>query len=363
MSAQRKKVGLALGSGAARGFSHVGVIRVLEQAGIPVDYVAGTSIGAIVGAVYAAGALEHGEEFIETLDWKKMTLLLDPLFPVSGLLGGKRLEKLFDSLLQGKRLEEFALPFAAVAADVATGEEVVLTSGDAVKAVRASMALPGIFTPVYWEDRFLVDGGIVTPVPVQAVQNLGADVVIAVNLVADMSSRSYISTVKDTGKRLQAIEATPMTENTFWENLFPPKQPDADASAKVPEFLKETVEKSKSFVEERTQTLEQWIDERVERGRSVLRERGALISEWFTKDKDTADFPDIFSILLNSINIMQCEIARSCLQRHPADIVLDPKLGHVRLYDFDTVQECLQEGERVARDALPQIKQALRTAE
>jgi len=125
---ERRKVGLALGSGSARGFSHIGIIRALEEEGIPIDCVAGTSIGAIVGAVYAAaGTLRDYEKVLKDFDWKRVAFLLDPLLPVSGLLGGKRLEKLFHSLLQKKNIEDFLSPFAAVAADVATGEEVVLT--------------------------------------------------------------------------------------------------------------------------------------------------------------------------------------------------------------------------------------------
>ena len=110
-----KKLGLALGGGAARGFAHVGVIRVLEGAGIPIHCVAGTSIGAIIGGMYAADKLDATEELINTLDWKKVTRFLDPLLPVSGLLGGKRLEALFASFLQDANIEDFAVPFAAVA--------------------------------------------------------------------------------------------------------------------------------------------------------------------------------------------------------------------------------------------------------
>jgi NTE family protein len=349
------KIGLALGSGSARGFSHIGVIRVLKAEGIPINCVAGTSIGAIIGSIYAAGALQNGEELLEKFDWKKVMFLIDPLLPLSGLLGGKPIEKLLNTLLQEKNIEDFPLPFAAVAADVATGEEVVLTKGNAVKAVRASMSLPGIFTPVFFQGRFLVDGGIVSPVPVRATKMLGADIVIAVSLAAEMSSRTYISTVKDAAKQFQAIEKAQVDEKNFFENLLSAKY----LGTGIPEFLKDTIEKGKSFVEERTQALEQWFDEKVERGRAALKENPSFFREWLIKEDDSADLPDIFSVLFNSMNIMQFEIAKSSLHQDPPDILLSPELGTVRLLDFDKAEECIQEGERVARAALPKIKRAI----
>jgi NTE family protein len=352
----RRKVGLALGSGSARGFAHIGIIRVLEAEGIPIDCVAGTSIGAIVGSVYAAGRFREGQKFVENLDLKKLSTLLDPLLPLSGLLGGKSLEKVFNSLLQHEQIEHFPLPFAAIATDVATGEEVILTTGDAVKAVRASMSLPGIFTPVFFQDRFLVDGGLVSPVPVNAAKMLGADVVIAVNLAAEMISRSYISTVKNTAEQFQAIEEARADEKRLFEHLLTAKSLSTNG---LPEFLKKPLEKSRTFVGEQAQAFEQWIDETVEKGKAVLEEKRSLFSEWLLKEENAANLPDIFSVLFNSINIMQFEIARSTLKQMPPDILLSPKLGKVRLLDFDKVEDCIQEGERVTREALPQIREKL----
>lgn len=354
----RKKLGLALGSGSARGFSHIGVIRVLEEARIPIDCIAGTSIGAIVGAFYAAGKLEHYEEFSRQLAWKEiLNFMLDPLFPVSGLLSGKKLEKFFISFLQDQRIEDFAMPFAAIAADVVTGEEIILTQGNAVKAIRASMSLPGIFTPVYLQDRFLVDGGLVSPVPVHAARTLGADVVIAVNLTAEMSKRTLISSVKTTAEHFQALERARDERNKPRENSD--QQEKKAIGIELPGFVRDTVVKGKNFVEEQAQALEQWFDEKVERGRSVVEETSSLFSDWFKKDEKTADLPNIFGVIFNSINIMQYEIARSRLRHDPANVLLEPDLAHIRLLDFDRAEECILEGERVARAALPQIRQLL----
>ncbi|MCP4403375.1 MAG: patatin family protein [bacterium] len=346
----RKKVGLALGSGSARGFSHIGVIRVLEAEGIPIDCIAGTSIGAIVGAVYASGMLPKGEEFLKDFDWKDMTALLDPLFPVSGLLGGKRIEKLLRSFLGNRHIEDFPLSFAAVAADVASGEEVVFTHGDAVKAIRASMSMPGIFAPVFLENRFLVDGGLVSPVPVEVARRLGADVVIAVNLAPEMAKRSYISLDEQLQK-----SSSQAKERGIGEAVG---DVEKEKSA-MPDFLKETIEKGRSFVEEQTQVVEQWIDEKVEKGKDVLSEKNSFLGEWIMKKENPAGLPDIFSVLFNSINIMQDHIAKSSLRHYPPEILLNPDLAKVRLLDFGEIDQCIHEGERVAREALSAIKETL----
>lgn len=355
----RKKVGLALGSGSARGFSHVGILRVFEEAGIPIDCLAGTSIGAIVGAFYAADVLDGYEEFLRQLDWKEaLNFMIDPLLPVSGLLSGKKLEKLFTSLLEDKKIEDFALPFAAIAADVVTGEEVILTRGNAVKAIRASMSIPGIFTPVYLQDRFLVDGGIVSPIPIQAARQLGAEVVIAVNLTAEMAKRTHISSVKATAEQFEAFEEARIENDSIGERVE--RKDDRAVGLILPGFLKNTVVKGRDFVEEQAQALEHWIDEKVEQGRSVVEKRSSLFSEWFKKDEKSAELPNIFGVIFNSINIMQYEIAKSALREDPPDILLEPDLAKIRLLDFEHVEECIREGERVARAALPQIQQLLK---
>lgn len=333
-----KKIGVALGSGAARGFAHIGILRALQAEGIPIDCVAGTSMGAIVGAVYAAGALPEMEKILEHFTWKEMRALLDPLFPTSGLLGGKHIEKLLGRLLNSQRIEAFSTPFAAVAADVATGKEVVLTSGDAVTAVRASMAIPGIFTPVFLDGRFLVDGGIVTPVPVQAARNLGAEIVIAVNLAGDMGKRSYIK---------------PPAEHSPSRNSGKPDEPN------LPPFLKGAIEKGRSLLEEHTQSVEEWFEERVERGREVLQDKAPFFGDWLKKGDESVEFPDIFRVLFNSINIMQDYLTKAGFVQFPPDVLLTPDLADMRLVDFHKPQEGIREGERVVREALPQIRAAL----
>ncbi len=347
MNPLRKKLGLALGSGSARGFAHIGILRVLRNEGLPVDCIAGTSMGAIVGAAYAAGALPQVEALLEKFDWKNMAGLLDPQIPVSGLFGGKHIEKLLRTLLGDLRIEEFSIPFAAIAADVATGEEVIFTSGDAVKAVRASMSIPGIFTPVPDEHRFLVDGGIVTPVPVRAARMLGADVVIAVNLAAEMSKRSYIKSpeqIEEEQRRNDAAEKA--LSLRAGETALPP-------------FLRDALQKGRSLIEGPAQVVEEWFDDKVERGREVLSEKASFLSDWVKKDESGLDLPDMFRVIFNSINIMQGYLAEANFAQSPPDILLVPDLAEIRLVDFNKPQECIRKGEEIAREALPQIRAAL----
>lgn len=180
--AARPKIGLALGGGAARGFAHIGVIKMLEAQGIVPDVVVGTSAGAVVGALYAAGldAFAIQKAAIQ-LDEK---LFADWTFGGRGLLKGEALQEYINQHIHRRTLEKLAKPFATVATDLATGERVVFRTGDTGMAVRASAAVPGVFQPAQFNGRSYVDGGLTSPVPVVAAREMGADFVIAVDISA-----------------------------------------------------------------------------------------------------------------------------------------------------------------------------------
>jgi NTE family protein len=187
MDLARKKIGLALGSGAARGFAHLGILKTLEEYGIPLDVIAGTSIGALVGGWYAATKdidaiiSEIGKvDFRSLISWRDISPRT-----VGAVFSTERLEKFLRRVIGSPRIEGLAIPFAAVATDIRTGEEVELSKGDLVKAILASIAVPAIFPPVEWDGRLLLDGGLVAPVPFQAARNLGADIVIGAALTID----------------------------------------------------------------------------------------------------------------------------------------------------------------------------------
>jgi len=181
----KKKVGLALGSGAARGMAHIGVLNVLEKKLIPIDLIAGTSAGAGVGALYAALLnAAYVKDIALEMSLAKWALLLDPSIPGSGVLRGKRIIDLFKKHLGGNiKFSDLKIPFACVAADLTNGHEVVFNEGSVLEALRASISLPAIFTPVKWRGRYLVDGAVVNPVPVSLARRMGADFVIALNVM------------------------------------------------------------------------------------------------------------------------------------------------------------------------------------
>ncbi len=173
---------LALGGGGARGLAHIGIIKVLEETGYRVRGVAGTSIGSVVGGLYCAEALDAYEEFIRKLDLKRMFRFVDIRMPIRGLMGGRKIESYLRRLAAHRRVEDLPLPFTAVATELRNGDEVRLREGDLALCIRASYAIPGFFTPVLIDGRWLIDGGVSTPVPVEAAAQLGPYPVVAVNV-------------------------------------------------------------------------------------------------------------------------------------------------------------------------------------
>ena len=182
------KVGLALGSSAARGLAHIGVLKALKEASIPVDMVAGTSMGAMIGACFAKeGEISAVEEIAINTGWRELARLLDPKLGSlrKGLIRGQRIEEFLYSLIGDAEFKDLKIPFAAVATDVNTGEEVVIREGSVIEAVRASISIPGIFVPVMLEGKCLVDGGLTNPVPADIVRDMGAKFIIAVNVLVE----------------------------------------------------------------------------------------------------------------------------------------------------------------------------------
>jgi NTE family protein len=202
------RIGLALGSGAARGWSHIGVIRVLENAGISPSIVCGTSIGALVGAAYAAKELDPLETWVRSLTWQNVLGFLDLRFG-GGLITGARLFDFFRARFADPGIAALSRTYGAVATEVATGREVWLREGPVLDAVRASIAMPGLFTPFEQDGRLLVDGGLVNPVPVSLCRALGADVVIAVDLNWDLlGRRRYLAPPAGEASMLDVLTAS-----------------------------------------------------------------------------------------------------------------------------------------------------------
>jgi len=298
---RRPLVGLALGGGAARGWAHIGVIRELQRLGIEPDVVCGTSAGALVGAIYLGGGLDWFEEWLRGLGRREMVRRLDvSLLGGGGLVEGKRLMDFLREHLGDPPIETLPKPFAAVASDLANGREVWLREGPVLGAVRASIALPGLFTPVERDGRWLVDGGLVNPVPVSVCRALGAEVVIAVN-------------VNDgTLDRHQSAARIPRKSGT--------------AAAGEASFL--------------------------ERFAAEVRSRAADLADHFF-GPDGA--PGLLDVMAGAVNIMQERITRSRMAGDPPEILLEPRLAHIGLLEFDRAEEAIEEGRQCtgkAREAL-----------
>jgi len=189
---KKAKIGLALGGGAARGLAHIGVLKALVENNVPIDVIAGTSIGALVGACFAKdGEINTLEEIVLNIDWRQLALLLDPNLALlkKGFIHGEKIKELLCSIIGDIEFKDLKIPFRVIATDVTTGEEVVIDSGSVAEAVRASISIPVIFTPVKFENKFLVDGGIVNPVPVNIARNMGAEFIIACNVIPEPQKR------------------------------------------------------------------------------------------------------------------------------------------------------------------------------
>jgi NTE family protein len=292
----KPKVGLALGSGSARGWAHIGVIRALEDAGVYPDIVCGCSIGSLVGAAHADDVLGDLERWVGGLKWQDVVGLMDVTLS-GGLLKGEKLIAFFERHFVDKDFSALRLPFACVATDLGSGREIWLRDGSVSAAVRASIALPGLFAPVSRDDRLLVDGALVNPVPVSLCRALGADVVIAVDLGSDIVGGS----LKRTG------------------------------------------------IEERR--APGWKDK-------VLDSLGIKRDE---NSSAPPSLPSLIDVLSTSISIMQTRIARSRLAGEPADVLIAPRLAHLGLMDYHRASEAIPEGVAAVKRMLPAIEFALNT--
>jgi NTE family protein len=189
---RKSGIALALGGGAARGWAHIGVLRALDEAGVEIDMIAGTSIGALVGGCYLAGKLDELEEFARSLTRRRMFGLMDLSFGGNGLLGGMKLNAKMQQHMSGITFADLPKPFVCVASEIRTGHEIWLSSGSLINAMRASYALPGVFEPVVCNKRVLVDGALVNPVPVSVCRAYEQPLVVAVNLHYDLFGRAAV---------------------------------------------------------------------------------------------------------------------------------------------------------------------------
>ncbi|HLX14822.1 MAG TPA: patatin-like phospholipase family protein [Bradyrhizobium sp.] len=302
----RRRIGLALGSGSARGWAHIGAIDALTEAGIEPNIVCGTSIGALVGAAYVAGRLAELRQWAEAATWREIIGLIDVRFSGGGLIDGKEVVQFLRRLDIGAPIESYPKTYAAIATDLATGREIWLQSGPIHEAVRASIALPAIFSPARIDDKWLVDGGLSNPVPVSVCRALGADVIIAINLNGDLL-----------GRRFEAQADAPAPA----------------ASARIPH---------------------DFFDRVLSRLPPAMREQTAQIAQQLLPKQPSS--PGYFDVLANSINIMQDHITRTRLAGEPPHVMLLPRLRDMGLMEFDQAKEAIAEGRICVEQALPMLR-------
>ncbi|MBN3767317.1 patatin-like phospholipase family protein [Burkholderia sp. Ac-20365] len=333
-----KRIGLVLGGGAARGWAHIGAIRALHDAGIKPDLVAGTSIGALVGAVYANGDLDWLEEWVTGLTWQSVVRLLDLRFS-GGLLGGKKVIQVFANRFNGREISQLHMPFAAVATELDTGRETWLQEGGVVDAVRASIAIPGIFTPVLHEGVWLVDGGLSNPVPVSAARGMRADCVIAVDLNNDiLNGRDFGGAV---------VDLPPMpVEETIAASIEEPGLLALDPDAPPPEIATPA---PPALLRRNGKPFPAWLQPSPEQYSRDVRVPPA----------PSARVPSMLSSIAQSIDIMQVRITRSRLAGEPADILIQPRLAGMGIFDFHRAGPAIAEGRAAVEANLPAIRACL----
>jgi NTE family protein len=302
-------IGLVLGSGAARGFAHIGVMRALQAHGIKPDIIVGTSMGALVGGCYATDQLDTLEAWARSLTMRRIIGYLDVRIGGSGLIGGGRLANRLQESIGETSIEDLPLRFAAIATEIGTGHEVWLTKGSLSLAVRASYALPGIFPPVQLGGRWLVDGALVNPVPVSAARALGARVVIAVNMDADRFGRG--TTIASHGAALS----------------------DAPPAAAPAEHARN------GFA----------------RLRGMFTAERALKRQIISGDSR----PSFSTVMVESFNIMQDRLTRMRLAGDPPDVHITPRIGHIGWLDFHRAAESIAVGRTATEKAIESITESI----
>jgi len=295
------RIGLALGSGSSRGWAHIGVIKALSELDIHPQVVCGCSIGSIVAAAYVSGNLDKLEQWVRSLTKVELARYIELNLSLNGFVDTEKLHEFFLQCVcrEDESIEDITVKFASVATDLETGREVWFTSGPLIDAVWASISLPGLFPPLQHQGRWLVDGGLVNPVPVSVCHALGADIVISVNLNGGV-----------VGKHFVQKQDEPATNSNH-----------------VLERLSRAVNKYSSDI--------------------------------FRDDEEKVSPPGLFEAIAGSINIAQDRITRSRLAGDPPDIMLSPKLSHIGLMEFYRAKEAIQEGEQCVMRMMPEIRHVL----
>jgi NTE family protein len=316
---KNRKVGLALGSGGARGLAHIAVLEYLESMEIPIDMIAGSSIGAVVGGVYACGSLPRFKAELLALGRKKMFSMLDPVFPRAGLLEGvKFIEFLSKFIPRDIKIEDLPFPLAVTATDLMSGRSIVFRSGNLLDSIRASVSIPGVLIPVKYRPTFLVDGGVANPLPINVLKMMGAGLRIAVNLHPDVMEKRWNSYVAHgTGNSEIVLDSR---EISFQQQKIP---------------VVETINTAS------------WL-------RSLEKRIG------FGREIPSAVPPSIFEVILQSIDIMEYVNTRLLLKSGSPHVLIEPRLNNTGTLDFTDASKIILEGLRASAEQRPHLKRKIK---
>ncbi len=294
-----RKVGLVLGSGSAKSLSHIGVLKLLEEMDIKIDYIAGSSIGAMIGGAYAAGiSIKEIEDIALKTDLTSSVKYFLPTIPKSGLISGVKVKEFLRNVVGDINIKDLKIPFAATATDILTGQEIIFNKGNLVEAIRASISVPIIFQPVIHNDQILVDGGLVNPLPIDVVRKMGAEFIIAVNVMPSLDKKN----------------ACKVNNGDRQSSAFPLEV--------------------KSIMQRKFETLK--ID-----------------NKWLRKfltNKEKQDIPGLKKILTQSVYITQRKLARLLIQQYKPDILIEPDIPFAGFFDFYKAGEIINIGYKTAQN-------------
>lgn len=322
MKKRGKKIGLALGGGSVRGLAHIGILKVFETERIPISCIAGTSIGALIGACYASGL--NAQRIEEIALTTRLKDLVDFTEPKTGFIKGRKIEKYIRKLIKNKSFSELEIPLRIIATDLIKGEKVIFKKGDVAKAVRASISLPGVFSSVKIGKKELIDGGMVDPIPVDAVKKMGADIIIAVDLSMNLSETSVSTKKEDSSDFINFIK-----EEFYMKEL--------EFLAK---YTKKFFIKFPKFTVRIIYRIINWIFNPKKLYKLILRR----------------SFPKVLKIMLDSNTILSNQLSKEILKNKSIDIIIKPKAKGIKYAEFDKAEEIIAQGEKAARMQMPKIK-------
>jgi len=296
-----KKVGLALGSGSAKGLSHIGVIKLLEEMDIKIDYIAGSSIGAMIGGAYAAGvSINEIEDIALKTDLASSVKYFLPTISKSGLISGTKVTEFLRDIVGDIKIENLKIPFTATATDILTGQEVNFSKGRLVEAIRTSISVPIIFQPVIYDDKILVDGGLANPLPINVAREMGAEFIIAVNVMPSLDRTNTGKRKENTNRQISALASemkAAMREKLEWFNID-----------------------------------SKWV-------KKLLKSKGKY------------NVPGLKKVLNQSVYITQRKLARLSVELYKPNILIEPDIPFAGFFDFYKAREIIDIGYKSAQDA------------